>query len=367
MVMCYLLVKYPVIMVPVITNTSEATMQGINTHILAAGYGASRDVDGKDQLVKMIVPFLTSNSALVRAQAQYWLSEISEDALEDENGLLLMRTFLKTNKDIQAVFNKMRPVFARLDPIRLIDSEATVLAQTLWTAGSHSAFMEEIKMAVREGMTEVVLTHDERAILEEQRKFKSEDAVASGPSATLGNFQRKYDPKEQTDFPESRKSKKTDLVILASLLDKPTNIAGLSRTAEIFGARKLLIANEKMLADREFKAMSMTSEKWLDIEEVRVENVKEEIRNYRNEGYAIVALEQTSSSVVLGEWQFPQKTLLILGNEGQGIPVWCLAEIDTTVEIPQIGVVRSLNVHVSAALAVWEYNRSWAGCLGNSF
>jgi tRNA G18 (ribose-2'-O)-methylase SpoU len=32
-----------------------------------------------------------------------------------------------------------------------------------------------------------------------------------------------------------------------------------------------------------------------------------------------------------------------------------LAVLDHIVEIPQFGIVRSLNVHVSGALIVWEY------------
>ena len=38
------------------------------------------------------------------------------------------------------------------------------------------------------------------------------------------------------------------------------------------------------------------------------------------------------------------------------LPVLFL-QVDVCVEIPQLGVVRSLNVHVSGALAVWEYTR----------
>jgi tRNA G18 (ribose-2'-O)-methylase SpoU len=34
-----------------------------------------------------------------------------------------------------------------------------------------------------------------------------------------------------------------------------------------------------------------------------------------------------------------------------------LQVLDATVEIPQMGVVRSLNVHVSGALALYEYSR----------
>ena len=34
-----------------------------------------------------------------------------------------------------------------------------------------------------------------------------------------------------------------------------------------------------------------------------------------------------------------------------------LGLLDATVEIPQLGVVRSLNVHVSGAIALYEYTR----------
>lgn len=42
-------------------------------------------------------------------------------------------------------------------------------------------------------------------------------------------------------------------------------------------------------------------------------------------------------------------------NEKQGIPADLLSMLDMAVEVPQLGVVRSLNVHVSGALFVWEY------------
>lgn len=44
-------------------------------------------------------------------------------------------------------------------------------------------------------------------------------------------------------------------------------------------------------------------------------------------------------------------------NEREGIPANLLQMLDVCVEIPQQGVIRSLNVHVSAALLIWEYTR----------
>lgn len=42
-------------------------------------------------------------------------------------------------------------------------------------------------------------------------------------------------------------------------------------------------------------------------------------------------------------------------NEKEGIPANLLSLLDLTIEIPQIGVVRSLNVHVTASILLWEY------------
>ena len=73
----------------------------------------------------------------------------------------------------------------------------------------------------------------------------------------------------------------------------------------------------------------------------------------------IVGLEQTSSSVSLETFKFPEgcPVVLLLGKEKEGIPVPHLQVVDQCVEIPQLGITRSLNVHVSGAIAIWEYTR----------
>jgi len=51
------------------------------------------------------------------------------------------------------------------------------------------------------------------------------------------------------------------------------------------------------------------------------------------------------------------QVVVVLGAEKQGIPVEVIQELDIVVEIPQFGVIRSLNVHVSGALLVWQYTQ----------
>jgi len=49
--------------------------------------------------------------------------------------------------------------------------------------------------------------------------------------------------------------------------------------------------------------------------------------------------------------------VILSSNEKEGIPPDLIPLLDVCVEIPQQGVVRSLNVHVTGALFVWEYMR----------
>ena len=49
--------------------------------------------------------------------------------------------------------------------------------------------------------------------------------------------------------------------------------------------------------------------------------------------------------------------VLVLGKEKEGIPIEIIQILDECLEIPQLGVIRSLNVHVSGAIAIWEYTK----------
>ncbi|KAH8739561.1 tRNA (Gm18) ribose methylase [Cryptosporidium ryanae] len=148
---------------------------------------------------------------------------------------------------------------------------------------------------------------------------------------------------------------RTELIVIASLLDKIPNIAGLTRTCEVFRIKELLINTKKVLSDPIFKQISVTAEKWLPISELSPEGISEYIQIKRLEGYVIYGLEQTCSSIPLKGFEFPSKSILILGKEKEGIPSDIVSIVDHCIEIPQFGMIRSLNVHVSASIFIHEY------------
>ncbi|XP_075919329.1 tRNA (guanosine(18)-2'-O)-methyltransferase TARBP1 [Petromyzon marinus] len=152
------------------------------------------------------------------------------------------------------------------------------------------------------------------------------------------------------------------LLVVASLVDKSTNLGGLCRTCEILGASALVLGGRHHVSDRQFQALSVTAEQWLPILEVKPHALAAFLQEKKEDGYSIVGAEQTANSHDLTAFRFPARTLLLLGNEREGVPAGLLQQLDACVQIPQLGVVRSLNVHVSGALLVWEYARQHLLC-----
>ena len=87
------------------------------------------------------------------------------------------------------------------------------------------------------------------------------------------------------------------------------------------------------------------------------QNLSNYILDLKSRGYSIIGVEQTSTSIPLNSFKFPAKTCILLGDEKRGIPVELLGMLDGCVEIPQLGVTRSLNVHVCGAICVWEFTK----------
>ena len=73
-------------------------------------------------------------------------------------------------------------------------------------------------------------------------------------------------------------------------------------------------------------------------------------------GYTPVCIEQGGENIK--ECKFPEKPCFIFGNEGDGIPDEILNSCRYKIEIPQFGVLRSLNVSTAAGIVMYEYTRN---------
>lgn len=140
----------------------------------------------------------------------------------------------------------------------------------------------------------------------------------------LVNFQRKILPLDTLNLTlENYKQQKRrnaagrnrqSLIVCASLIEKVTNLGGITRTAEIFAAEKVLVPDAKIRKMDNFKTISVGAGEWIEIEELKENALLQWLKQRKRDGYKIVGVEQTSSSKCLSHARFEGKSVLLLGK-----------------------------------------------------
>ncbi|HEY9627797.1 MAG TPA: RNA methyltransferase [Coleofasciculaceae cyanobacterium] len=147
------------------------------------------------------------------------------------------------------------------------------------------------------------------------------------------------------------------LVVCAALVQSPVNLGGLCRTAEAFRLEALVLADLAIAQTHPFRNLAASAHHWQPLIACAPDALPEWLRQQQQLGYSLIALDANPAALPLTQFVFPQKTVLVLGQELTGIPASLLEICDRTLSIPQAGMVESLNVQTAAAIAIYEYIR----------
>jgi 23S rRNA (guanosine2251-2'-O)-methyltransferase len=83
------------------------------------------------------------------------------------------------------------------------------------------------------------------------------------------------------------------------------------------------------------------------------------LEDLRRNGWTVYGMETTSRSLPYTSVTFPQRTVLVLGNEVTGVDTAVMDACDELCEIPTYGMKNSLNVASAAPVVVFEVLRQW--------
>lgn len=155
-----------------------------------------------------------------------------------------------------------------------------------------------------------------------------------------------------------------EIIVVAHNIRSVHNIGSIFRTAEGFGVKKIIISgyspypttnDDKRLPHIRKKMTDQIHKTALGAEAmVPFEYVEQpDFDIYKNLGYKVVGLEQDITSILLKDYKAPDKILLILGEEVNGITKDILEICDDLIEIPMIGKKESFNVSVAAGIALY--------------
>lgn len=156
---------------------------------------------------------------------------------------------------------------------------------------------------------------------------------------------------------ESNRFSKTTfpVVLICDQITSPANVGSIFRLSDAFGVAKIVFCGG-VLPDfsKRMQKTSRSTENYVKFEfKTQIETALAELKK---EGYVILALEITDTSIPLPEIKIKanQKVALILGAENFGIGESVLEMADTITHIPMYGVNSSMNVAQAATIALYE-------------
>lgn len=146
---------------------------------------------------------------------------------------------------------------------------------------------------------------------------------------------------------------KMQLAILLQDWSDPYNVGGMFRVADACGAAELILTGKTPAPPNpQISVTSLGNHRRVHWRQIARND--EATRILKEEGYTLVAVEIAEGAVNYREFEYPEKTCLVLGNEQQGIYGNVIKACDAAVFIPMAGKGRSLNVHVAAAVVAFE-------------
>ena len=157
------------------------------------------------------------------------------------------------------------------------------------------------------------------------------------------------------DIEQFKKAEKTPLIVILDNVRSLNNIGSVFRTCDAFLIEKIYLCG--ITATPPNKEIHKTALGATDsVAWEYVENTLSAVEKLKEQGVYIISIEQAENSTMLNDFRSngKQKYAIIFGNEVKGVEQEVVSASDEVIEIPQYGTKHSLNISVSAGIAIWE-------------
>ena len=161
----------------------------------------------------------------------------------------------------------------------------------------------------------------------------------------------KSDPKQEINYNE-------DIIVALDDIQDPGNLGTILRTADSVGLKQILVS--KGTADAyNPKVVRSTMGAIFRIKIIECENLKDKLKELQKDDYKILVTSlQTKQSIYDVKYN---KTVIVIGNEANGVSENIQKIADQKVKIPMIGKTESLNASVATGIILYEYVRQKVG------
>lgn len=169
----------------------------------------------------------------------------------------------------------------------------------------------------------------------------------------------KLEELNRIDVETFKKVEKISLVVVLDNIRSMHNVGATFRTADAFLIQKIILCGiTPQPPHREIHKAALGATESVDWSYENDINVT--INDLKSQGFEVVGIEQTTNSTMITDFKIDntKKYAVILGNEVEGISDEALQNIDSFIEIPQLGTKHSLNVSVCGGIVMWEFAKA---------
>jgi tRNA (guanosine-2'-O-)-methyltransferase len=144
-----------------------------------------------------------------------------------------------------------------------------------------------------------------------------------------------------------------DLTVVLENVFDPHNISAVMRTCDAIGIQDIHILNNRIPPHKKWGAKSSSSAaKWLTIHQWT--DMQDCFMELRKRYQKIYATHLSTDAVSLYDLDFTESVVLVFGNEHSGVSDEILSLVDGNFIIPQVGIIKSLNISVACAVSLYE-------------
>lgn len=150
-----------------------------------------------------------------------------------------------------------------------------------------------------------------------------------------------------------------NITVILENIHNSHNVGAVMRTCDSMGIPEIYLLNsDNPAAMKNFKLGKRTSSgarKWVDV--FIYHDIPACVHDVRLKYDRLIGTHIGSQTKTLYETDLTGSVALVFGNEAKGISGDLIAQLDANMIIPQVGMVKSLNISVACAISLYEAYR----------
>lgn len=147
---------------------------------------------------------------------------------------------------------------------------------------------------------------------------------------------------------------KPEAVLMLDKIQDPHNLGAIIRTANAAGIHDIILPKENS-SDINNTVLKVSSGGFVGMNFYRVNSLSATVVKLKKNGYWAYATTLDKNSLPHNQVEYNKPSILIIGNEGNGVSKSVLSVVDQTIYIEQFGTVQSLNASVATGIILFDF------------